>query len=556
MAAGARARDDEVGERLTRGPSPADGTGVPDASPTHHRLPRPTAWLGLLLLAVLGAALGTLPAGATPGAGDGGVVVQGPIAEGVVLTERAHPGPVRTHEVQVFPGAPTRLVPVLSGGRIDGAREVVSSMCARVGGAVCVNANFPTCPTCGQPFGGVVQDGRILRSPTWEQDQVSFVDGAPTLDPWRWSAGLWALGAGPEGTLEVDGINVGPLPDGIVLHTPDHGPSTRAPAGAYELVVRAPQPVRTGVGQRQQAELLGVSTGGDTPIPRDGVVLSGLGAGADRLWSWTERHRSSLVELVASTSVPVTQSFAGHPVLLRDGVRQRLDGADGKVARRHPRTLLGWDDAGSIWLVVVDGRQASSQGMTLAHAVDHLLALGARHAVNLDGGGSSTLVTSCPSATGWCTRNRPSDGAERPVWVALALLPTGSAPAPEAPEGAAGGVADVGPAAPATPSAPAEPPTAADAEGGPDPAVDPPPTTAPPTTVASTVPAPPPAPAAEPAAPREHVAVPGPDPGDVASRPVPAPSGGLPLLPAVPAASAVVAAWVVLARLVWSRRRW
>ena len=42
-----------------------------------------------------------------------------------------------------------------------------------------------------------------------------------------------------------------------------------------------------------------------------------------------------------------------------------LDPADGKVTRLHPRTLVGWDDLGSMWFVVVDGRQAHSRGLTL-----------------------------------------------------------------------------------------------------------------------------------------------------------------------------------------------
>ena len=54
----------------------------------------------------------------------------------------------------------------------------------------------------------------------------------------------------------------------------------------------------------------------------------------------------------------------------------------------------------------------------------HLLVrLGATHGINMDGGGSSTMVTSC--AQGWCVRNRPSDGRERNVPVGLAIVPSG-----------------------------------------------------------------------------------------------------------------------------------
>lgn len=398
---------------------------------TRDRAPiRATAQLILLVIALVGLLSGGPAAAATsPGQQ---VRLEGPVADGVVLRERVDAGPVTSVEVTIHPGAPVRFVPVLSGQRVDGGREVVSSMCHRAGGAVCVNANFPVCASCGHPFGGIVRDGELIRTPTPQQDQVSVVDGRLTLEPWPWSVGLLALGATHHPSVEADGVNVAPIPDGIVAYTPTYGTSTDAPPGSYEVVVRAPRGLRTGVGNRSQAELLRVHTAGHAPIPWDGLVLSGHGRGADALWAFVQTNRSALIELVSNTPDGLTQSFAGHPVLLRDGQRQWMDPADNKVMARHPRTLIGWNDHGSVWIVLVDGRQRHSRGMTLAEATDRMIELGATNAVNLDGGGSSTMVTTCPSATGWCLRNRPSDGRQRNVWVALALVPTAPRPAPAA----------------------------------------------------------------------------------------------------------------------------
>lgn len=60
----------------------------------------------------------------------------------------------------------------------------------------------------------------------------------------------------------------------------------------------------------------------------------------------------------------------------------------------HPRTAVGVDKSGqTVWLVVVDGRQGGySEGLTLHELAELLVELGAEEAVNLDGGGSSTLV--------------------------------------------------------------------------------------------------------------------------------------------------------------------
>lgn len=387
----------------------------------------------LALAAVLAAlSMGADPAAATPSP-EGGIRVEGPVAEGVVLRERFDPGPVSSVEVKVHPGAPVRFVPVLSGQRVDGGLEVVSSMCDRVDGHVCVNANFAVCPSCGQPLGGIVRDGEVVQTPAAGQYQVSVVDGRFSLEPWAWSVGLWALGASRHASVEAHGVNVAPIHDGIVAYTPAFGPRTAAGPGMYELVLRAPKGLRTGVGQRHQVEMLRVHTGGQAPIPWDGIVLSGHGRGADDLWAFVQAHRSSLVELVSNTTPGLTQSFSGHPVLLRDGQRQWMDPLDGKVVQRHPRTVIGWDDQGHVWFLLVDGRQRGSRGMTLAEATDRMLSLGATNAVNLDGGGSSTMVSTCPSPSGWCLRNHPSDGRQRNVWVALAIAPAPAPPASKMP---------------------------------------------------------------------------------------------------------------------------
>ncbi len=86
----------------------------------------------------------------------------------------------------------------------------------------------------------------------------------------------------------------------------------------------------------------------------------------------------------------------------------------------HPRTAVGYSQNGKfLYIVVVDGRQPFySEGMTLAELAQLMLDLGAHDAMNLDGGGSSTLVVR--GADGQPrVLNSPIDlyipGRERPV---------------------------------------------------------------------------------------------------------------------------------------------
>lgn len=58
----------------------------------------------------------------------------------------------------------------------------------------------------------------------------------------------------------------------------------------------------------------------------------------------------------------------------------------------HPRTAVGIDKEGRLILMIVDGRQRNSRGLSLAELAGLMQAVGAVKAMNLDGGGSSTLI--------------------------------------------------------------------------------------------------------------------------------------------------------------------
>ncbi len=89
-------------------------------------------------------------------------------------------------------------------------------------------------------------------------------------------------------------------------------------------------------------------------------------------------------------------AVAAGPALVVDG-RARVTAdeevfGDAVVAEAHPRSAAGYTPKGELILVVVDGRQAESRGLTLAELAQVMQELGCVEALNLDGGGSSALV--------------------------------------------------------------------------------------------------------------------------------------------------------------------
>lgn len=118
------------------------------------------------------------------------------------------------------------------------------------------------------------------------------------------------------------------------------------------------------------------------------------------------------------------QIIGGGPLLLRDG-RMVVDSmavvegvGQSFLATRHPRSAIGWNtDQSLVWLVVVDGRQEHSVGMSLQELSQFFIKLGATEALNLDGGGSSAIMADGK------VLNSPSDPTgERHVTNALLLV--------------------------------------------------------------------------------------------------------------------------------------
>lgn len=114
-------------------------------------------------------------------------------------------------------------------------------------------------------------------------------------------------------------------------------------------------------------------------------------------------------------------AVSGRQWLLRGGKATRQTNHE-----LNPRTVLGMDRSRRhLWLVVVDGRQPNySMGMNYVELQALLLGLGATNAIELDGGGSSTLVVREKSGNPGVL-NRPCHtkipGRERPVANCLGI---------------------------------------------------------------------------------------------------------------------------------------
>ncbi len=115
------------------------------------------------------------------------------------------------------------------------------------------------------------------------------------------------------------------------------------------------------------------------------------------------------------------EAVGGRYIILKNGSMHQVGYDEEFGYTRHPRTAVGYDKEGRLYLVVVDGRQPSiSNGASLTDLAIILLDLGATDALNLDGGGSSSFILE--DGEEFRTMNSPSDGTLRKVYNSLLLV--------------------------------------------------------------------------------------------------------------------------------------
>jgi Phosphodiester glycosidase len=183
------------------------------------------------------------------------------------------------------------------------------------------------------------------------------------------------------------------------------------------------------------------------PMALNGGVVLAARSGSDGAIRISSLVPGETLTLTWSIGFPsVLDTVGGKPLLVENGavVAERCGES---ICQKHPRTAIGVTPSGRILMVVVDGRRKDSKGVTLVRLANVMRGLGASFALNLDGGGSSTMVVKGEKG-GLQVVNEPSDGSERKVSSAVLVikgndpgevigppiprLPSAAAPAPTA----------------------------------------------------------------------------------------------------------------------------
>ena len=109
----------------------------------------------------------------------------------------------------------------------------------------------------------------------------------------------------------------------------------------------------------------------------------------------------------------------GYDILVNNGVANTNCHTDNSGNTKRARTFIGVKADGTMFVCVVD-EIGGSAGITVNQEADLAKALGAQYALELDGGGSSTMVVRINDTL--TLRNKPSDGSMRSVGNAVLLV--------------------------------------------------------------------------------------------------------------------------------------
>ena len=290
----------------------------------------------------------------------------------------------------------------------------------------------------GQPANLLAQNNEIINygilgtgteSPT--QQRVAFgIDktGKAIADYYSTNLSFTVNGK----SYSIDLINSERTTNKTVLYTPEYGTTDTNAWGTEIILNSASQNTNTlHFGDRFTGTVSNVTTygvGGDSKIPLDGFVLSIQNkAIAEEVQSAVAAGSTIEVSLsIEDKWMDAQYILAAGPLLVKNGqVNVSMPVTSEFAKKSDPRTAVAIDSTGTrVFLVTVDGRQTHSKGASLQDLASYLISLGAKSAINLDGGGSTAMVVRNPGFIYPTLVNKPSDSSERRVSTILQVVNT------------------------------------------------------------------------------------------------------------------------------------
>jgi len=314
-------------------------------------------------------------------------------------------GPIVGHLMRIDPATPGLKMDYLGQHHVADTAPVLDMALAE-GAVAAVNGDFFDICDTGAPLGiGRDRQRGILhgREEGWNTSFYITKDGLPQIGPLVTKARIVQ-----HPRIHITNVNSPSVAKGgIGLYTRKWGTLHR-----YRVVDGRKKKVRMVIvkGNRVKTN----TTKFPKAVKVKGLVLVARGRAPVAELKRLVRHRRITTRMGMSEHPKV--AITGNTRMLLAGRRLSVNDVE-----MHPRTAVGIDrDTGQVLFLVIDGRQDFSRGYTMVELANLMKEFGAEDALNLDGGGSSTMVGLTPAGT-VNVLNSPSDGSPRYVPNGLEL---------------------------------------------------------------------------------------------------------------------------------------
>ncbi|MCK5687107.1 phosphodiester glycosidase family protein [bacterium] len=294
--------------------------------------------------------------------------------------------------------------PVLAKNSILG-KQTLSEIICEYDGICGINGSYFD-RTMGIPLGLFVSEGKILSTPIYRRSAIGFnKNGEINMGLPKFRINIKINGENLKESINC--VNQFPEKNGIMLYTSEYGTYTPALKDGHEIVITNNNVMSIGQGK--------------SLIPPDGYVLVFTGKMKKYVDNINLFDNVSAENVFSGEWKGTVFAIGGGPRLVKNGkvvntAKKEKFKNDIKIGRA-PRSAIGLSrDGKTIFLVAVDGRQKKySAGFTLDALAMFLKNIGCYHAINLDGGGSTSIAYRKKLL------NRPSDRTMRKISNAIII---------------------------------------------------------------------------------------------------------------------------------------
>lgn len=296
--------------------------------------------------------------------------------------------PVRLNiiEVNKFAASEYEIKPAVAANTLNNKRSL-RNIAQNTNSIAAINGGFFK-PQTGVPLGTLMIDEKLYTGPIYNRVALGIFDDGFAVDKVEFTGKI--TGNGKE--IKIDNINQPRmLSSYILIYTRDWGKF-------------APASPQYGVQLRVEGNRITKASANPLSIPENGYVIVGPKSKLSALFgAKTVKTEISLNPEWKN----VRHIISGGPYLVKDGevyvdmTAQKLQSIGG----RNPRTAIGYTKDNDMIMLVADGREGHSVGLTLMELADFMQSLGCVNAINLDGGGSTVMyvngsIVNRPQQTG------------------------------------------------------------------------------------------------------------------------------------------------------------